>query len=675
MSAPTAIVIGGGWAGVEAAKGLEAKGYKVSVLEGRDRLGGRTHRILYELKTPDGTVKPYYFEAGAGYIGKAQTKLFEMASTTFPEKEAAIIDDPERVEEAIGVDGINVELFNTTEGEKRFAYSSGWMGISGVPSGLSLVEYLELGIMIVAETAVEYMVDVNEPHKSDGAKLWDSMSVWEWVQTFSPSSGCSSLFRMSVRGPWSEEPENINFLWWVWYCKANGGYLYVINDWKGGPQQYRLVEGFEALVNHEAASLHDVQKGCNVTEIKALPNNKISVIYQTVVFGKDKPLMEFNVAVDKVVVAMSPTMAGKITYSPPVSPARQLWNQQAMGVTLKVNFVYEMAWWRNNSRGDDNSCYTGYYSSDIEVVWVMDVSSQDNAVYGLMCFIVADHARALKGKTDEDIAAVCVQGMAQAFNNSIDPPKYEKVFVETWNDQTPFSFGGPVTICRSKGIVSQIGPLLLNPAEMDGRLWFCGSDYSLSSPGYMDGAMDSGSSIAEQISLQDSKSTITKPVPEKKDEKKNENLVNIYNRMKQHVLNKETAETLWDKGEVKAILEKVLHSLKSRRQAVPDYVDINTLMTHQRFEKTAWMHEFMRMQHIVHNTLLHYMGWTGTDNAPAEIPSHSELVNFLKTLTKHQATDPEISNLAQQIAQQFQPRQHIIQKEKTPEQKSACTMM
>ena len=45
MTTVDVVVIGGGFAGVTAARDLQKRGFKVLVLEARDRLGGRTWKL------------------------------------------------------------------------------------------------------------------------------------------------------------------------------------------------------------------------------------------------------------------------------------------------------------------------------------------------------------------------------------------------------------------------------------------------------------------------------------------------------------------------------------------------------------------------------------------------------------------------------------------------------
>ena len=62
-SAPSVIIIGAGMSGASAANALVAKGYNVTIVEARDRIGGRTYTDRTSLSHP--------VDLGAGWIHEA----------------------------------------------------------------------------------------------------------------------------------------------------------------------------------------------------------------------------------------------------------------------------------------------------------------------------------------------------------------------------------------------------------------------------------------------------------------------------------------------------------------------------------------------------------------------------------------------------------------------------
>ncbi|KAF8386791.1 hypothetical protein PRIPAC_75933 [Pristionchus pacificus] len=70
------IVVGAGLAGLTTARELLKKehGLKVLVLEGKDRVGGRT--LTVDVKTGDGTTDK--FDLGGQWVGRTQKEIFSL---------------------------------------------------------------------------------------------------------------------------------------------------------------------------------------------------------------------------------------------------------------------------------------------------------------------------------------------------------------------------------------------------------------------------------------------------------------------------------------------------------------------------------------------------------------------------------------------------------------------
>ena len=64
------VVIGAGLAGLAAARRLAAGGHQVTVVEARDRVGGRTEGLVLEDGTP--------LELGGQWLGEGHTRMYEL---------------------------------------------------------------------------------------------------------------------------------------------------------------------------------------------------------------------------------------------------------------------------------------------------------------------------------------------------------------------------------------------------------------------------------------------------------------------------------------------------------------------------------------------------------------------------------------------------------------------
>jgi monoamine oxidase len=66
----TVVVVGAGLAGLAAARRLMARGHEVTVVEARDRVGGRTEGLVLDGGTP--------LELGGQWLGEGHTRMYEL---------------------------------------------------------------------------------------------------------------------------------------------------------------------------------------------------------------------------------------------------------------------------------------------------------------------------------------------------------------------------------------------------------------------------------------------------------------------------------------------------------------------------------------------------------------------------------------------------------------------
>ena len=65
------VVVGAGLAGLAAARWLAARGHEVTVVEARERAGGRTEGLVLDDGTP--------LELGGQWLGAGHTRMYELA--------------------------------------------------------------------------------------------------------------------------------------------------------------------------------------------------------------------------------------------------------------------------------------------------------------------------------------------------------------------------------------------------------------------------------------------------------------------------------------------------------------------------------------------------------------------------------------------------------------------
>jgi monoamine oxidase len=133
----------------------------------------------------------------------------------------------------------------------------------------------------------------------------------------------------------SAEAAEMSLLHFLFYCQS-GGTIDRLIATHGGAQESRLEGGSQRLALRLADRLGDVvQLGAPVTAIRQ-DDGGVKVTH-------DGGVVEGN----RAIVALPPTLAGRIRYSPALPPLRDHLTQQVpMGYVTKVQLAYPEPFWR-----------------------------------------------------------------------------------------------------------------------------------------------------------------------------------------------------------------------------------------------------------------------------------------------------------------------------------------
>ncbi|WP_046734010.1 flavin monoamine oxidase family protein [Streptomyces humi] len=448
-------VVGGGLAGLTAARDLVAGGRTVAVLEARDRVGGR----VVNLKLANGG----FTEGGGEFIGPTQDRVKALA-------------------DSLGV--ATFTTYNTGDnllykGGRRTPYDTGGL-LGSVPpvdaAGLANAAIVQSELDSMAAT-----VPVDAPWTAAKAAEWDKQTFESWLNANAVVPSAKFLLDLACTSIFSAQPRELSLLYVLYYIAAAGnestpGTLERLTDTANGAQESRFVGGSQQVPIKLAATLGDrVVLGAPVRSVV-----KSGGSYLVTADG-------VTVTATRVVVAVPPPLAARITFDPLLPAARdQLTQRMPMGSIGKAIAVYDTPFWRADG-------LNGQAVSDSGVVRSTFDNSPPDASYGaLMGFIEADEMRAYDAAGEAEIKAAVLADYVNYFGDKAKSPT--SFVLQRW-DNEGFSRGGPVAYAPP-GVLTAYGAALREP--VDGVHW-AGTETSTFWTGFMDGAVRSGERAAREV--------------------------------------------------------------------------------------------------------------------------------------------------------------------------------
>jgi monoamine oxidase len=437
-------VVGAGLAGLIAARDLLADGLSVLVLEARDRVGGRL--LNHELK--GGAV----VEVGGQWVGPTQDRVLALAEE------------------------LDVGLYPTyEEGEHFLAVNGAVKRYSGDDFALPENALADVGETQQRLEEMASSVPLEEPWRATEAAAWDAQTLDTWLVANTKTETGLGYWRTLVPALFSAEAAEMSLLHFLFYCRS-GGTIDQLVATHGGAQESRLVGGSQQLALRLASQLGDaVQLSSPVRTIRQ-DDRGVEVTH-------DGGVVEAG----RAIVALPPTLAGRIRYSPALPPLRdQLTQQVPMGYVIKVQIAYIEPFWRADGLSGS------VFSLDDEVSVIFDNSPPDLSCGVLLGFLEGGNARLAGKLPPEERKALILSVFAKFFGpRAADPDEYvEKDWAaEEWSRGC---YGGRF----GTGVWTGYGEALWKPV---GRIHWAGTETAEVWNGYMDGAVRSGERAAREV--------------------------------------------------------------------------------------------------------------------------------------------------------------------------------
>lgn len=457
-------IVGAGLAGLVAARQLVAASVRPLVLEARERVGGR----LLNHEIGGGKV----VEVGGQWIGPTQDRIAALADelgvATFP-----TYDDGREVLE-MGGRRTTYSDFNRVRPELL-------RDLSRAISPLALVDFEQ------ARSRLDRMarrVPLEAPWQAPKARLWDGQTFATWVRRNTRTADARSLFELVTEAVWAAEPADVSLLHVLFYTRSGSGFNSLIGT-DGGAQQDRFEGGSQrlALLMAEELGEEGVRLGAPVRRIEHGDGGVVA-------HADGGSAGSMTARTKRAIVAVPPTIAGRIAYDPPLPALRdQLTQRMPQGSVIKTMAIYEEPFWRRDG-------LSGQGTSDVGPARVtFDNSPPDGSPGVLLGFLEGRFAREWAQRPAAERREAILAGHARLFGpRAARPVEFvERVWAE--EEWTRGCYGCLMTT----GGWTEYGRSLREPI---GSLHWAGAETATVWNGYMDGAVSSGERAAAEVLAQ-----------------------------------------------------------------------------------------------------------------------------------------------------------------------------
>ncbi len=449
------VVVGAGLSGLAAARVLVGAGVDVTVVEARDRVGGRTERGF----TVDGVA----IELGGQWLGPTQNRMYEL------------------------VDELGLSTFPTyNTGDLLLQLGGRQTRVAphrGATPRLSPFVLADLAQGMARFDRLAGRVDLDRPWVGPDAERLDDQTFETWIRRNLRTSTGREYFRVATEAVFSTQSSDLSALHALFYARSGSG-LETLLSTDRGAQQDRVVGGTWRISELMADQLGDrVRLGAPVRRIEHGAEGSAVTVRTTAGDGTDGEVF----GADRVVVTLPPTLAGRIDYSPALPSWRdQLTQRLPAGSVIKVYAVYDEPFWR----ADGLNGQVGSDEGPVKVVF--DNSPPEGTPGTLVGFLEGDEGRRWARRSLPERRDAVVGCFARYFGpNAMHPIDYVE---RDWMAE-PFSrgcYGAHFT----PGVWTGFGHALRTPI---GPIHWAGAECAPVWNGYMEGAVRSGEATAREV--------------------------------------------------------------------------------------------------------------------------------------------------------------------------------
>ncbi|MER6973704.1 flavin monoamine oxidase family protein [Nocardioides sp. NPDC000445] len=434
------VIVGAGFAGLSAAERLSSLGVSVLVVEGRDRVGGRSFT---------GEVAGVKVDLGATWIARRHTAIRDLAERVGCTMTGQFAD------------GRNVLWM----AGKRRTYQGTIPSIS--PAALVDMARVQMALEKLLST-----IDVDAAWTSPVAAQLDRISFGEWLDQKRALPSTRALMAVVSKVQWGASPGDVSLLHALRYIRSAGGLEHML-DVEGGQQEERVFETTQEIAVRLAERLGE-------RVVLDAPVRRIAQDDEGVTVFTDATTITAQYAI----ATSAPAHRADIEFEPALPEASEgLTRTWRMGALSKAFVAYEKPFWRAEGLSGEAITDTG------TVFITFDVSPGEDGPGILMAFC---DPRVYDGFSPEIRRKRVVEQLVGLYGAQAETPID---YIDHCWGTDDFAPGGPNPAVAPYATTSYAGAL----TQPHGRVDWAGVETAGEWAGTMNGAVLTGLRVAERV--------------------------------------------------------------------------------------------------------------------------------------------------------------------------------
>ena len=443
------IVVGAGLSGMIAARKVLEAGLTPLILEADERVGGR---ILTQEAIPGVPV-----ELGAQWIGDTHQRMFRLAA------ELGVETYPQYDKGETSYDLAGSGVLRENEFHARFA-----------------AELKELELVLRHLDLLAADVPVDAPWQAPRALEWDAVTAGAWYDAQGLSPVARTLLEICTVGILAVPTAEVSFLHLLFTIQTCGVTSELFAESEGGAQTTRFIGGTSEIPRRLAALVGD--------------RIVLDVPVQLIEHTADSATVHCRGGLvargRRVIVAISPTLAGRIMYDPPLPGIRdQLTQRLPNGSAMKAFFIYDEPFWRADG-------FNGQLISDVGPARMSNdtcIPGDDHGV--ILLFLEGDQARTFGRLPEAQRREALTAELVRHYGGAAGEPVF---YVDgEWSERQWTR--GCYNANHGPHVWTTYGPALSTPI---GVIHWASTDTATHWSAYMEGAVDAGERAAQAVIIE-----------------------------------------------------------------------------------------------------------------------------------------------------------------------------